>query len=107
MSESAGDGRLVTRPVPLRETVRATLEDMIVHGALEVGEHLREERLAERPGVSRQPVREALLHLARDGRLIAGEIVIACIGLDHGDGSKLGYRSAWASPANRPETAII
>jgi DNA-binding GntR family transcriptional regulator len=67
MTEPNNDWRPVTRPVPLRETVRATLEDMIVHGALEVGEHLREETLAERLGVSRQPVREALLHLARDG----------------------------------------
>jgi DNA-binding GntR family transcriptional regulator len=56
----------VDRPGPLRETVRATLEDLIVHGTLDPGAHLREEVLAERLQVSRQPIREALQHLAQD-----------------------------------------
>ncbi|MGI5213455.1 GntR family transcriptional regulator [Plantactinospora sp. CA-290183] len=67
MSDGSAGWRPVSRPGPLRETVRETLEDMIVHGVLGVGERLREETMAERLQVSRQPIREALQHLAQDG----------------------------------------
>lgn len=57
--------RPIVRAGPLRERVRAEVEDLIIHGVLEPGEHLREEVLAERLRVSRQPVREALQLLAQ------------------------------------------
>jgi DNA-binding GntR family transcriptional regulator len=59
-------GRPVARQGPLRDSVRAELEDLIFHGILEPGEHLREDVVAERLGVSRQPIREALQMLAQD-----------------------------------------
>jgi DNA-binding GntR family transcriptional regulator len=52
---------------PLREQIYARLEELIVYGTLRPGEHLVESHLAERLGVSRLPVREALQLLHRDG----------------------------------------
>jgi DNA-binding GntR family transcriptional regulator len=54
-------------PAPLRQQVYERLEELIIYGALEPGEHLVESRLAQRLGVSRIPVREALQLLHRDG----------------------------------------
>lgn len=48
----------------LRMQVQTAIEDLIIYGVLEPGAHLAEEVLAERLGVSRQPVREALQTLA-------------------------------------------
>lgn len=47
--------------------VRTTLEREIISGALTPGEMLDEERLAARFGVSRTPVREAIMQLTQDG----------------------------------------
>lgn len=57
---------LPPRPL-LRDDVRARLRDAIVDGTLAPGEQLRDGELAEWLGVSRTPVREALLELARAG----------------------------------------
>lgn len=57
----------VSRPGPLRDQVRKAVIDLIVHYKLPPGEHLRESLLAEQLGVSRVPVREALLALAHEG----------------------------------------
>lgn len=57
--------RPIARGGPLRDRVRSELEQLIIYGVLAPGEHLREEVLAERLQVSRQPVREALQMLAR------------------------------------------
>lgn len=64
-------------PVPLRvlrptralarEEVYARLHEWIVDGTLKPGEHLREQELAEVLGVSRTPIREALLLLEESG----------------------------------------
>jgi DNA-binding GntR family transcriptional regulator len=54
-------------PAPLRQQVYERLEELIIYGALEPGEHLVESRLAQRLGTSRIPVREALQLLHRDG----------------------------------------
>lgn len=51
------------RPAPLREAVYEALIEMIVSGELKPGQHLVESDLATLLGVSRQPVREALLRL--------------------------------------------
>jgi DNA-binding GntR family transcriptional regulator len=59
-------GRL-HQPPPLRRQVYERLEDMIVDGVLAPGQHLVELELAERLGVSRNPVREALQALERGG----------------------------------------
>lgn len=54
------------RPL-LRDEVRTRLRDAIVDGTLAPGEQLRDAELAVWLGVSRTPVREALLDLARSG----------------------------------------
>lgn len=57
----------VVRGASLRTQVKQAIEDLIVFGALAPGEHLVEGALADRLGVSRQPVREALQTLAGSG----------------------------------------
>jgi DNA-binding GntR family transcriptional regulator len=52
---------------PLRQRVYEQLEDLIIYGLLPPGEHLVESDLAERLGVSRIPVREALQLLHSNG----------------------------------------
>lgn len=49
------------------DSIAEAIEDMILSGAVGVGERLDEARLAERFGVSRTPVREALMSLAASG----------------------------------------
>ncbi len=51
----------------LRDQVYQTLENLIISGTLRPGERLAEEDLAQRLGVSRNPVREALAGLSRAG----------------------------------------
>lgn len=53
--------------LPLREVVFNTLRDAILTGELKPGEHLMEIQLAERLGVSRTPVREAIRKLELEG----------------------------------------
>ena len=55
----------------LRDDVYRRLRDGIVDGALAPGEQLRDTELAARLGVSRTPVREALLRLADAGLVVA------------------------------------
>lgn len=55
------------RPLPLREAAYEALLELITTGALWPGQHLVEIELAERLGVSRQPVREALQRLSNQG----------------------------------------
>jgi DNA-binding GntR family transcriptional regulator len=45
----------------------ATVRDWILHGPLRPGEPLRDTDIAEHLGISRTPVREALIRLAQDG----------------------------------------
>jgi DNA-binding GntR family transcriptional regulator len=54
------------RPV-LRNTVYANLRDWIIQGILEPEEKLKDDELAKRLGVSRTPVREALMRLEDEG----------------------------------------
>lgn len=60
------------RKISAAETVRVELEREINDGILVPGDVLDEEALAERFGVSRTPVREALLHLS-----VLGVVTIA------------------------------
>lgn len=60
-----GRGRRLA--VPLRERVRAALEELVVSGVLPPGQHLVEEELAQRLGVSRNPIREGFQQLAAAG----------------------------------------
>lgn len=76
--------RTVSRPL-LRDDVYARLRDAIVDGELVPGQQLRDLDLAEQLGVSRTPVREALLKLADSGLVEANpgrSTVVAPISLD-------------------------
>lgn len=55
----------------LRDDVYGRLRDAIIDGTLEPGEQLRDGDLATWLGVSRTPVREALLRLAQGGLVVA------------------------------------
>jgi DNA-binding GntR family transcriptional regulator len=54
---------------PLRDEVCRQILDRIHRGDLPPGSRVRDSDLAAQLGVSRTPIREALLHLARDGVL--------------------------------------
>ncbi|MCG2620767.1 GntR family transcriptional regulator [Arthrobacter sp. I2-34] len=55
----------------LRDDVYASLRDAIVDGTLAPGERLRDAELGSWLGVSRTPIREALLRLERAGLVVA------------------------------------
>jgi DNA-binding GntR family transcriptional regulator len=57
----------LTRSLTSAERALSTLRDMIMSGALSPGARLGEVELADRLGVSRTPVREALSRLAAEG----------------------------------------
>jgi DNA-binding GntR family transcriptional regulator len=57
----------VTRTVTSTERALAALRELILHGQFAAGARLGEVELAERLGVSRTPVREALTRLAAEG----------------------------------------
>lgn len=58
---------MINEYLPLREVVFNTLRDDILRGELEPGERLMEIHLAEKLGVSRTPVREAIRKLELEG----------------------------------------
>jgi DNA-binding GntR family transcriptional regulator len=60
-------GPLEPRGAVLGDEVYALLGEAILDGRLAAGERLRDQELAERLGVSRTPVREALQRLERTG----------------------------------------
>jgi len=53
--------------IPRREQVYTLLEEAILDGVIPAGAHLREDDVAKRLGVSRNPVREALQGLVHQG----------------------------------------
>jgi len=55
----------------LRDNVYGRLRDAIVDGTFQPGEQLKDAELAEWLGVSRTPIREALLRLASSGLVVA------------------------------------
>ncbi|MGY8825837.1 MAG: GntR family transcriptional regulator [Candidatus Latescibacterota bacterium] len=55
----------------IREQVAAHLRHAVLAGQLTEGEMLREQPLAQRFGVSRGPIRDALLQLTQEGLLVA------------------------------------
>jgi DNA-binding GntR family transcriptional regulator len=63
----ASETREKILPSQLEHRVYERLRDEIVSGALRPGEQLVEARIAEDLGVSKTPVREALIRLQRDG----------------------------------------
>ena len=59
--------KLLTTQRSLAEQVYEAIVDEICDGALQAGSHLVQEQLAERLGVSRQPVQQAMALLKADG----------------------------------------
>ncbi len=70
----------ISRAKSLKEQAFDKLKELIITGALEPGELQNEKRLAEALGVSRTPVREALLELSREGMVafVPGKGVEIC-----------------------------
>jgi DNA-binding GntR family transcriptional regulator len=58
---------------PLRNDVHRELQDLILQGALSPGQRISDTDLAARIGVSRTPVREALLRLEREGFILSSQ----------------------------------
>ena len=56
--------------LPLRDVVFQTLRQAILRGELEPGERLMEIHLANRLGVSRTPIREAIRKLELEGLVV-------------------------------------
>ena len=56
--------------MPLRDLVFTTLRQAILKGELQPGERLMEIQLAEKMGVSRTPIREAIRKLEKEGLVI-------------------------------------
>ncbi len=56
--------------LPLRDVVFNTLRDAILRGELKPGERLMEIKLAEKLGVSRTPIREAIRKLELEGLVV-------------------------------------
>lgn len=70
----------ISRAKSLKEQAYDKLKELIITGALEPGALQNEKRLAEALGVSRTPVREALLELSREGMVtfVPGKGVEIC-----------------------------
>jgi len=62
---------LQIRSVSLREQVVDQIRTAIIEGRLKPNDHIVEQALTEQLGVSRTPVREALILLEREGLLVA------------------------------------
>ncbi len=58
---------------PLRQDVHRQLQDLILKGELSPGQRLSDAELAARMGVSRTPVREALLSMVREGFILSSQ----------------------------------
>ena len=77
-----------TGPIPkmlTREKVLDTIRDWIVGGTLAPGEEIRDGELADALGVSRSPVRVALVELQREGlvdRASNGHVSVATLSVD-------------------------
>ena len=63
--------------LPLRDVVFNTLRDAILTGELPPGERLMEIKLADKLGVSRTPIREAIRKLELEG-LVVNKTFVAC-----------------------------
>lgn len=59
--------KAITQPLPLAKMAYEILRDSIIHGQLRAGEVYNEMALAKDLGISRTPVREALLELSAQG----------------------------------------
>jgi len=70
----------ISRAKSLKERAYDKLKELIITGGLEPGGLQNEKRLAEALGVSRTPVREALLELSREGMVafVPGKGVEVC-----------------------------
>ncbi|RMF82743.1 MAG: GntR family transcriptional regulator [Chloroflexi bacterium] len=65
------DGFSQIRPISLREQVVEQIRTAIIEGRLKPNDHIVETSLTEQLGVSRTPVREALILLEREGLVVA------------------------------------
>jgi DNA-binding GntR family transcriptional regulator len=66
----------ILRPGPLHEQAYQILLTMLLEGEFQPGERLVETKLAEKLGVSRGTIREAIRMLIKDGLLIQNESVL-------------------------------
>lgn len=59
----------IRKPANLREQVTVRVRELLLQGRYQPGDRITEEQLGETLGVSRTPVREALVQLAQQGML--------------------------------------
>lgn len=57
----------LSRPQPLNELAEVAIRTAIIEGQLKFGDHLSEARLSQMLGISKTPVREALLKMKAEG----------------------------------------
>ena len=88
--------------MPLRDVVFHTLRRAIMQGDLKPGERLMEIKLANRLGVSRTPIREAIRMLELEGPGDHGSQKGRPGGGDHGKGSE-----RCAGGPHRPEELAV
>ena len=65
-----GNDNEINEFMPLREVVFLTLRKSILKGELQPGERLMEIQLANKLGVSRTPIREAIRMLEHEGLVV-------------------------------------
>ena len=73
VAHSTGTSSALFVPLPRRtigDDVLDTLRKSIIAGAFASGDHIAEGTLAQQLGVSRAPVREAMMQLEREGLLV-------------------------------------
>lgn len=79
--------------LPLRDVVFSTLREAILKGELKPGERLMELQLAEKMGVSRTPIREAIRMLEQEGLAVT----IPRRGAQVAGMTKRTWRTPWRS----------
>lgn len=87
--------------LPLRDLVFNTLRQAILKGELKPGERLMEIQLAEKLGVSRTPIREAIRKLELEGLVIMIPAAAPRLPAFHSEASRMCSRSVVPSRSLR------
>ena len=94
-------GRMSSGYTTVGELAYSILREAIITGALRPGQKLRQEAVAEAIGVSRIPVRSALMQLESEGLVVLQPHKGAVVRSLTADGSRRRTRSARSSRSRR------